>query len=192
MTVRRRSAAPTVRRVRQLLEGYSGQVGSLRLRVRGLDPRIVSALSIEERDVSTPQSQAASLLSVAPYFIIFGALCRRDVPGDRLHRRRTGARIFGTPPDQPGEAILSRARKDDRHSAVYRPGGSGDVGRLCRRAQPRPGRRVRGSPDESGPPGGAGNLSHQSAHDAAGGLPCSCSSPARREASKRRRTTLRC
>lgn len=67
----RRSAATNVRRARSLLEGYSRQIGSLRLRVRGVDPRVVSALSLEERDVSTPQSQAASLLSIAPYFIIF-------------------------------------------------------------------------------------------------------------------------
>jgi len=67
----RRSARTSVGRARRLLQAYSAQIGSLRLRVRGVDPRVVRALSIEDRDVSTPQSQAASLLSVAPYFIIF-------------------------------------------------------------------------------------------------------------------------
>ena len=67
----RQSARTAVRRTERLLEAYSGQIGSLRLVLRGIDPRVVEALSIEDRDISTPQSQAAQFLSMAPYFIIF-------------------------------------------------------------------------------------------------------------------------
>ena len=54
-----------------MLEAYSRQIGSLRLLARGINPAVVEALVIERIDVSTPQSQAAGLLNITPYFIIF-------------------------------------------------------------------------------------------------------------------------
>ena len=67
----RQSASVTVSRARSLLEAYSRQIGSLRLLARGINPAVVEALVIERIDVSTPQSQAAGLLNITPYFIIF-------------------------------------------------------------------------------------------------------------------------
>ena len=60
----------TVQRARRLIEGYNGQMGALRLLARGVNPGVVSALAIENVDVSTPQSQAAFLLNMLPYFLI--------------------------------------------------------------------------------------------------------------------------
>jgi len=67
----RQSASVAVSRARSLLEAYSHQIGSLRLLARGISPAVVEALVIEGIDVSTPQSQAAGLLNITPYFIIF-------------------------------------------------------------------------------------------------------------------------
>jgi len=67
----RQSAAPSIRRARQLLSAYSQQLGVLRLLARGVNPGIISALAVEEIDVATPQSQAARILAMLPYFIIF-------------------------------------------------------------------------------------------------------------------------
>jgi sodium transport system permease protein len=67
----RQSAAPSIRRARQMLESYSQQIGSLRLLARGVNPGVISALAIEERDIATPQSHAARILAMLPYFIIF-------------------------------------------------------------------------------------------------------------------------
>ena len=67
----RQSASGAVSRARSLLEAYSHQIGSLRLLARGISPAVVEALVIEGIDVSTPQSQAAGLLNITPYFIIF-------------------------------------------------------------------------------------------------------------------------
>jgi sodium transport system permease protein len=67
----RQSASVTVSRARSLLEAYSRQIGSLRLRARGVNPVVVEALAIERIDVSTPESQAAGLLNITPYFIVF-------------------------------------------------------------------------------------------------------------------------
>lgn len=67
----RGSAQSSVRRARSLLAAYSRQIGSLRLLARGVHPGITNALAIEELDMSTPQSQAASFLNMLPYFIVF-------------------------------------------------------------------------------------------------------------------------
>jgi sodium transport system permease protein len=67
----RGSAQPSIRRARAMLDAYSRQIGSLRLLARGVHPAVISALAIEEVDVATPQSQAASLLNMLPYFIVF-------------------------------------------------------------------------------------------------------------------------
>jgi sodium transport system permease protein len=67
----RGSAQSSIRRARAMLESYSRQIGSLRLLARGVHPAVTSALAIEEVDVATPQSQAATLLNMLPYFIVF-------------------------------------------------------------------------------------------------------------------------
>jgi sodium transport system permease protein len=67
----RQSANSTIRRAREVLAGYSDQIGRLRLVARGVSPTAIEALAIEEVDVATSQSRAANLLNVMPYFIIF-------------------------------------------------------------------------------------------------------------------------
>jgi len=53
-----------------LLQDYSGQIGALRLLARGISPAIVTPLTIESVDVSTPQSQALLFLNMLPYFLV--------------------------------------------------------------------------------------------------------------------------
>lgn len=66
----RNSALTAIQRALALLQTYSSQMGRLRLQARGVDPRIVDTLALERVDVSTPQSQAARFLNMAPYLII--------------------------------------------------------------------------------------------------------------------------
>jgi len=66
----RTSASPDVSRARQLLQAYSGQIGTLRLLARGVNLNVINAVSLEEVDVSTPQSQAFIFLNMLPYFLI--------------------------------------------------------------------------------------------------------------------------
>ena len=66
----RNEAMRSIQRAQRLLQAYSHQIGRLRLQVRGVDPRVADAIAIEAVDVSTPQSQAACILSMAPYLIL--------------------------------------------------------------------------------------------------------------------------
>ena len=59
--------------VRALLGAYSSHIGALRLLARGVDPGLVSPLSIDEIDQSNPQKQAANLLDMIIMFVVLGA-----------------------------------------------------------------------------------------------------------------------
>lgn len=66
----RQSASVSIRRTERLLEAYSRQLGAMRLMVRGINPSVFYAVTIEAVDVSTPQSQALLFLNILPYFLI--------------------------------------------------------------------------------------------------------------------------
>ena len=66
----RRAARMGSKRVRRLVLAYGKQIGALRLLARGVDPGVGQAIALETVDVSTPESRAAVLLAVLPYFIV--------------------------------------------------------------------------------------------------------------------------
>jgi sodium transport system permease protein len=70
----KQTAQKDVNRARQLLQGYSREIATLRLLARGVDPRAIAPLAIEEVDVSTPESRAGMLLALVPYFFLFAAI----------------------------------------------------------------------------------------------------------------------
>jgi sodium transport system permease protein len=67
----RQTASVAIRRTQRLLEAFSAELAAQRLAARGLDPQVIAALAVEELDLATPQSQAASFLNILPYFMIF-------------------------------------------------------------------------------------------------------------------------
>jgi sodium transport system permease protein len=68
------SAHKNVERARELLQNYGREIAALRLLARGVDPRAIAPLAIENLDVSTPQSRAVLLLGFVPYFFLFAAI----------------------------------------------------------------------------------------------------------------------
>ncbi len=67
----RQSAMVDITRIRDALEGYGAYIGLLRLNLRGISPEITQAITVEDVDTATPQSQALIFVSMLPYFIIF-------------------------------------------------------------------------------------------------------------------------
>ena len=67
----RSSSNVTVERARKLLEQFNAQVAAERLQARGVAPEVIQTLTIEDVDLATSQSRAASFLNLLPYFIIF-------------------------------------------------------------------------------------------------------------------------
>ncbi|HVA56146.1 MAG TPA: ABC transporter permease [Gammaproteobacteria bacterium] len=68
------SAQKNINRARDLLQSYSQEIAALRLLARGVDPRAVAPLAVENLDISTPQSRAVLILGFVPYFFLFAAI----------------------------------------------------------------------------------------------------------------------
>lgn len=64
---------PKVQRVRGLFQGYSNQIGSLRLIARGVSPVVASAIQIEDVEVSSAQQRAARIIGFLPVFVLMAA-----------------------------------------------------------------------------------------------------------------------
>ena len=62
-----------VSRLRAALEGYSQQVGALRLLDRGVSPQAIAPLMVAQRDVATPEAKRGTLLAFLPYLLILSA-----------------------------------------------------------------------------------------------------------------------
>ena len=69
----RQASRPKVQRVRQLLQRYNAEVGTLRLVSRGVSPAIVSPLQLRDVEVSSAQQRAAQILNFIPLFIVLAA-----------------------------------------------------------------------------------------------------------------------
>ncbi len=69
----RQSSLATIGRVEGLLAAYGGQIGSLRLMARGIDPGIVTAVRAERVDVGGRDAKKALLLASLPLFLLMAA-----------------------------------------------------------------------------------------------------------------------
>lgn len=66
----RRESNTALVRVRGLLNGYSRQIGTLRLQLRGVSPNIIAPIQIKDIDLSTPKSRALMLMLMLPYILM--------------------------------------------------------------------------------------------------------------------------
>lgn len=67
-------ARPKIARVRALVNGYAGQLATLRLIARGVAPGIASPVRIEDVEVSSSQARLAALLSFLPLMLVIAGL----------------------------------------------------------------------------------------------------------------------
>jgi sodium transport system permease protein len=68
-----RDAGITVNRLRTLLENYQREQGALRLAARGIEPGVLMAITVIDRDIASQQQRAGQMLAFLPYFLILGA-----------------------------------------------------------------------------------------------------------------------
>ena len=69
---RRESDIP-MRRVKGLLHSYGGQIGHLRLQLRGVSPTIQTPIMVKDVDLSTPQSRGMLVMIMLPYVLMITA-----------------------------------------------------------------------------------------------------------------------
>ena len=66
MGTTRRNAMMT----RQMVHGYGQKIGSLRLQLRGIDPRVLSPIVVDEVDTASPAARALTILATLPYLLV--------------------------------------------------------------------------------------------------------------------------
>lgn len=66
----RQSSVRPIERARGVINSYGQTLAALRLYARGIDPILLSPLSVERVDVSTPQSRTVLFLSTMPFLLV--------------------------------------------------------------------------------------------------------------------------
>ncbi|GIU47263.1 transporter [Shewanella sairae] len=61
----------SIRRLERSLQEYSGEMGSLRLIARGIDPRVMQPIKVNVKDEATPDSRAGMILGIATMTMIY-------------------------------------------------------------------------------------------------------------------------
>jgi sodium transport system permease protein len=67
-------AGPAAGRLARLLGGFSSEQAALRLAWRGVAPASLEVIDVQERDLANPQSRAAQLTGMLPFFILMAVL----------------------------------------------------------------------------------------------------------------------
>jgi sodium transport system permease protein len=67
------SAGTPRERLRRLVAQYSAEIGGLRLVARGVSPTVVSAVTVEDLEISTAQERAARVLTMVPLMVLLAA-----------------------------------------------------------------------------------------------------------------------
>lgn len=70
----RNSDARYVQRIRSLITQYGQQIATQRLTLRGVDPRLLAPIVLQNIDVSTPASRALLVLGMLSFFMILSLL----------------------------------------------------------------------------------------------------------------------
>lgn len=69
----RRETNTTLNRVKGLIQGYSSQIGGLRIQLRGVSPELARPIQIKDVDMSTPKSRALMVMIFLPYILMLTA-----------------------------------------------------------------------------------------------------------------------
>jgi sodium transport system permease protein len=67
-------AGTSVNRLTRLLRGFSSEQATLRLALRGVAPATLEVVEVHERDLANPQSRAAQLTGMVPFFVLMAVL----------------------------------------------------------------------------------------------------------------------
>jgi sodium transport system permease protein len=117
----RTGTLPRLARVREALAGYSGTVGSLRLLVRGVNPRVMHALAVENDNLATASSRAQFVFAMVPMFLLMalfigGLYVAIDVMAGE--RERGSLEPLLANPVTPAEVVLGKLGATTAFAAV--------------------------------------------------------------------------
>lgn len=100
-----------LRRMERIIEAYSGQIGSTRLLMRGIDPRIATPISIDVQSTATPESTSGLIMGMVGMFImmaLFTASMTASIDTSAGERERHSLELILCQPVSTMKIVLSK------------------------------------------------------------------------------------
>jgi len=98
-------------RIERTIEAYSGQVGSMRLLMRGVDPRVVQPINLQVQNSATPESKSGIIMGMVAMFImtsLFTASMTASIDTSAGERERHSLELILCQPVSTVMVVLSK------------------------------------------------------------------------------------
>ncbi|MFT4926529.1 MAG: sodium transport system permease protein [Phenylobacterium sp.] len=105
------SIQPRIDRVRRVIDGYSAQLGAMRLMIRGIAPSVAQPVDLVEQDTSSAQSRAGFYLGMMSTFVlmsVFVASTNVAIDTSAGERERNSLEFLLAQPVQPVVLVLAK------------------------------------------------------------------------------------
>ncbi|MDP2559781.1 ABC transporter permease [Psychrobium sp. 1_MG-2023] len=111
----------TLKHIEGIIAAYSSQVGSVRLLMRGIDPRITQPISITVQDTATPESKSGLLMGIVGMFImmaLFTASMTASIDTSAGERERHSLELILCQPVSTTKIVLSKVACVSVYAAI--------------------------------------------------------------------------
>ncbi|WP_407695821.1 ABC transporter permease [Shewanella avicenniae] len=101
----------SIRRLQRTLQGYSSEMGSLRLLARGIDPRIMQPLKVELHDKATQDSKGGMIMGIAIFTMLYSVFIsgmNLAIDTSAGERERNSLGLLLSHPVTTGQLVLSK------------------------------------------------------------------------------------
>jgi len=106
-----KSLGTVLLRIERTIEAYSGQVGSIRLLMRGIDPRIAQPITLQVQNSATPESKSGIIMGMVAMFImtsLFTASMTAAIDTSAGERERHSLELLLCQPVSTTKVVLSK------------------------------------------------------------------------------------
>ena len=100
-----------LRRIETMIQNYSGSIGSTRLLMRGIDPRIMSPINLSTQDTATAESKSGIMMSIIAMFImvaLFTASMTASIDTSAGERERHSLELILCQPVPTSVIVMSK------------------------------------------------------------------------------------
>lgn len=101
----------SIRRLQKALQAYSGEMGSLRLLARGIDPRVMRPLKVELHDQATQDSKGGMIMGIAIFTMLYSVFIsgmNLAIDTSAGERERNSLGLLLSHPVTTGQLVLSK------------------------------------------------------------------------------------
>jgi len=116
-----KSLGPVLKRIERTIAAYSGQVGSTRLLMRGIDPRIAQPITLQVQNSATPEAKSGMIMGMVAMFImtsLFTASMTAAIDTSAGERERHSLELLLCQPVSTAKVVLSKVACVSTYGAI--------------------------------------------------------------------------